>query len=168
MVYKYSYRATKYSVPAQQAGDYIRELKEKKGQMNKFILLDESRAEDALLHNCFEWDDTKAAESYRLDQAQYFISNIVCVLVGDEGDEKQSKPVRAFVNVADQSHAERGSFVPVMEALSENKHRRIVLKNALSELQAFQDKYSQLSELARVFAAIDEAVAENLPIMSAS
>lgn len=164
MVYKYSYRATKYAVPAQQAGEYMQELRKKNGELNKFILLDESRGENALLHNCFEWDDTKAAESYRLDQAQHFISNIVCVLVDDEKNEKQDKPIRAFVNVADQSHSEKGSFVPVMEALSEEKHRQIVLKNALNELQALRDKYSQLNELVKVFSAIDEVVKENKPL----
>ena len=158
MVYKFSYKATHYSVPAQQAGEYLQGLKEKHGELDKYILLEDSRAEDALLHNCFEWDDTKAAEGYRLNQAQSFITNITCVVVDDEG--KDAEPVRAFVNVADQSHAEKGSYVPIVEALTEEKHRKIVLKNALNELKAFRRKYSQLVELSKVFRIIEETEAE--------
>ena len=156
MVYKYEYRATRYAVPAQQAGEYMEELREKHGDLNKYILLDSSRAEDALLHNCFEWDDTKAAESYRLNQAQIFITNMSCVMVENE----DAKPMRAFINVADQAHAEKGSFMPIMAALSEDKHRKIVLKNALNELKAFRHKYSQLTELAKVLSVIEETEAE--------
>lgn len=159
MVYKFSYRATWYNVPAQQAGEHLRALKEKHGELDKYILLEDSRAEDALLHNCFEWDDTKAAEGFRLNQAQSFITNITCVIVDDEG--KETEPVRAFVNVADQSHAQRGSFVAIMDAMSDEKHRAIVLKNALGELVAFQNKYSQLTELAKVFEAIEDTIKES-------
>lgn len=160
MVYKYSYRATRYAVPAQKAGEYLRELKETHGVLNKKILLDESRDDDALLHDCFEWDDTVAAESYRLDQAQKFINNIVCVVVDDHGIERNSEPVRAFVNTAKQENAEKGAFVPLVEALTEEATRKIVLENALRELISLRKKYEALSELASVFKSIDIAVQE--------
>lgn len=152
MIYKY--KATRYLVPAQQAGEYLEELRRENGTLNKFILLDSSRDKDALLHGCFEWNDSKAAEAYRLDQAQHFISNIVCVMA--ESEEKEPMQFRAFVNVADQAHSEKGSFVPIVEALSQEGYRQIVLKNALSELKTFKEKYSQFKELAKVFTAIDE------------
>ena len=141
MVYKFSYRATWYSVPAQQAGEHLRALKEKHGELDKYILLEDSRAEE-----------------FRLSQAQSFITNITCVIVDDEG--KETEPVRAFVNVADQSHAQRGAFVAIMDAMSDEKHRAIVLKNALGELVAFQNKYSQLTELAKVFEVIKDVMKE--------
>lgn len=158
MVYKYSYRATQYAVPAQKAGEYLKGLKETYGVLNKRILLDESRDEDALLHDCFEWDDTVAAEAHRLTQAQNFIKNMVCVVVDDSGEKKNSEPVRAFVNVAKTENAESGSFVPLVEALSADETRKIVLNNALRELESFRKKYASLSELATVFESIDSAV----------
>lgn len=158
MVYKYSYRATQYAVPAQKAGEYLKKLKESHGVLNKRILLDESRDDDALLHDCFEWDDTIAAESYRLDQAQKFISNLVCVVVDDHGVQRNDEPVRAFVNIAKQENAEKGAFVPLIEALSEESTKKIVLENALRELTSLRKKYAALSELATVFECIDGAV----------
>lgn len=158
MVYKYSYRATQYAVPAQEAGEYLKKLKESHGVLNKRILLDESRDDDALLHDCFEWDDTAAAESYRLNQAQQFISNLVCVVVDDHGVQRNDEPVRAFVNIAKQENAEKGAFVPLIEALSEESTKKIVLENALRELTSLRKKYDALSELATVFECIDGAV----------
>ena len=158
MVYKYSYRATQYAVPAQTAGEYLRSLRETHGVLNKKILLDESRDEEALLHNCFEWDDTVAAEAHRLAQAQQFINNMICVVVDSNGVEKNSEPIRAFVNVAKSENAEKGSFVPLVEALSKETTRRIVLENALRELTSLRKKYAALSELATVFECIDGAV----------
>ena len=78
-----------------------------------------------------------------------------------ESEEKEPMQFRAFVNVADQAHSEKGSFVPIVEALSQEGHRQIVLKNALRELKTFEEKYSQITELAVVFAAIDKVMEDN-------
>lgn len=150
MVYKY--KATQYKIPAQVAGEYLNELGEKEGGLTAETLLEASRPEEALLHDCFEWDDSLAAERFRLRQARSFIGNIVAV-------EIQGKPVektRAFVSVTETAHREKGVFVPIVTAMSDERSRETVLKNALFELQAFKEKYRTLSELAKVFEAIDE------------
>lgn len=148
MVYKY--KATKYKVPAQTAGEYLRELDEN-GGLTAERLLDESRPEKALLHGCFEWDDTSAAEAHRLWQARYFIGNIIVTQI----EEKLVIPTRAFVNVTDASHTQKAVYRPVRIALSDGDSREIVLANALRELEIFKSKYQMLSELTDVIAAID-------------
>lgn len=132
----------------------MEEIRKQRGQLTPAILLEESRSEDALLHNCFEWDDTEAAEKYRLNQSRLFIANVK-VTVLDDGGNKKAECVRAFVNVSDQSHRESGVFVPIMEAISNRESRDAVLNNALMELQQFKNKYSSLCELSKVFEAID-------------
>lgn len=149
MVYKY--RATRYSIPAQAAGEYLHELSEKENGITAEKVLDASRPDDALLHNVFEWDDSAAAEAYRLNQSRDFIGNIVVVQV----ENKPIEPVRAFVSVSDIAHSEKGIFKPVMQALSHEVDREIVLSNALRELNLFREKYRRLSELKPVFEAID-------------
>lgn len=152
MVYKYEYRATKYKIPAQVAGEYLHELAEKENGVTAERVLDVSRPEDALLHEVFEWDDSIAAEAYRLDQSRHFIGNIIMVQV--EKNEPSS-PVRAFVNVTSTEHAERGIYKPIIQAMSKENEREIVLNNAMRELLLFQEKYKRLSELKPVFDAID-------------
>lgn len=117
MVYKYEYKATRYKVPAQQAGEYIATLTEKEGGITPNRLLDISRDETALLHDCFEWDDTVAAEMHRLNQARFFIRNLVCVKVDSE---EKAKPTRAFINVLPAEHA-KGNFKPLVKALTNDE-----------------------------------------------
>lgn len=148
MVYKY--KATHYKVPAQVAGEYLNELEEN-GGLTAMRLLEKSRPEDALLHECFEWDDTKAAEAHRLFQARYFIGNIVITQI----DDKPVQKTRAFVNISDASHREKAYYKPVQVALSDSNSRDAVLANALRELEMFREKYGVLTELADVINAID-------------
>lgn len=156
MVYKYDYRATRYKVPAQQAGEYIATISEKEGGITPGRLLDVSRDESALLHDCFEWDDTIAAEKHRLSQARFFISNLVCVKV-EENAPEEAKPARAFVNVLPAERA-KGNFKPLLKALTDEEERQIVLNNAKRDAMIFEDKYHFLVELADVFTAMDEFI----------
>lgn len=40
-------------------------------------IVDKARDESTELHKCFEWDDTKAAERYRLHQARQIVCHLV-------------------------------------------------------------------------------------------
>lgn len=156
MVYKYEYKATWYKVPAQEAGEYIATISEKEGGITPGRLLDVSRDESALLHDCFEWDDTIAAEKHRLSQARLFLCNLVCVKV-EENAPEETKPVRAFVNVMPAEHA-KGNFKPLLKALTDDEERQIILNNAKRDAMIFENKYHFLEELADVFAAMDEFI----------
>lgn len=137
-------------VKAQAAGEYLETLEQAHGEITPKIVLDSARAEDSLLHPCFEWNDGVAAEKYRENQARFLIRNLV---VKVEQDNSPPQAVRAYVNVA-QDTEKVGSFIAVKTALDDAEMRTQVLKNALRELQAFQEKYKNLSELAGVFSAI--------------
>ena len=65
-----------------------------------------------------------------------------------------AKPQRAFVNIVDDD-SKKARYMNVADALSNEETRYAVLGRALRELRSFQEKYSALSELAGVFAAID-------------
>jgi len=140
-------------VPAQMAGEYLEELEKKHSALTPEIVLEESRDENAVLHKCFEWDDAKAAEGYRLVQARNIIRNITVKI------EKQDSPAlitRAFVNVQDESTQEKGRFVSVEIAVTDEEMKKQVLKNALYELQLFKNKYAECYELGKIFADIEE------------
>ena len=160
MVYQYKWGNRHYPVPAQDAGEYLHEMSVKEGGVTPARVLDASRAEDALLHPCFEWNDTKAAEAHRLYQARKLIGHLVCTIIREDDGKTSNDPVevRAFVNTSDESHAERGLFKPVISALSDEDSRRIVLDNAKRDAIHFKDKYATLSEFSEVIRAIDRVV----------
>ena len=130
---------------AQMVGEVCEGL-ERNGNLTPSALVDESRPEDAPLHGRFEWDDEQAAELYREQQARQIIHSIEVVVEG------ASEPVKAFVSLRVGGTERRYERTEV--ALSNPDSREMVLKDALSELRAFEKKYSQLAELAEVLAAI--------------
>lgn len=148
MIYKWKYPL---GVPAQVAGEFIAGLEEKHGTVTPELLLNESRDKNAVLHTCFEWDDAKAAEQYRLNQARYIIGTITVEV--EVIDNSQPSAVRAFVNVSEET---KGKYVSICAAMVKDDYKTRVLKNALSELKAFQNKYSAYVELADVFKVVSE------------
>ncbi len=148
MVYQWKFPQP---VPAQIAGEYLDGLKEKHdGVLTPEVVLETSRDTDAVLHPCFEWDDSKAAESYRLYQARKIITSLVVTI---DTPNKEAKTVNALVNVA-PLHV-KANYIPITVAMNNVASREQVLKNALIELRAFQNKYAIYSELAEVCKAID-------------
>ena len=142
-----------WAVPAQVAGEYLSELEKREGKLTPELVLNESRDENAVLHPCFEWDDEKAAESYRLWQAGKILRDITVTIVREE---HEPKIVRAYVNVTDQQKHEKGAYVSLNVAMNNGDYKAQVLKNALYELQTFKNKYADYVELEKVFIAIDE------------
>lgn len=155
MVYEKRYHWGKkhHGVKAQIAGEEIDRIQQRDGVVTKETLLDESRPEEAPLHPAFEWDDTKAAEKYRLTQAKSIINDIVVEVIRTGEDEPKKVP--AFVNVV-KGLQNNAQYLSVDVAMSDEDHRKAVLENAKSEFNAFKRKYSNLTELAGVFAEIDK------------
>ena len=146
---KYSYRkGFNFKVPAQVVGETLEELAQN-GDLTSTRFLEASRPEDAPTHNLFEWNDSIAAERYRLQQATIAINSVEVQIVNESNASVISQA--AFVNVVSKAPARSGSFTPIEVALSDENMRSTLLLNALNELKAFRRKYSQLSELADVF-----------------
>lgn len=147
MVYKW--KTVNYSVPANVVGEYFEELEANNGPLTNQIVLDGARAESSPIHPLFEWDDQIAAEQYRLNQATKLICNLTVEI------ETEDKPieVRAYMNVSEQK---TGEFINTTQAFKSADSREIILKRAYQELEAFKQKYKNLTELAKVFEAIDE------------
>ena len=147
MIYKWKV-AGLMPVDAQTAGEELNRIYTKNGALNPADIVDESRPEDAPLHDCFEWRDDVAAEKYREQQAQTIVRAIVAV----NEDATKSESVRAFVHV-------RNTYEPISVVVNDAEKMQEVLQTALRELSAFRRKYETLSELAPVFRAIDELTA---------
>lgn len=137
------------TVNAQVAGEMCSEM-EKAGALTAQNLVNANRPEEAPLHEAFEWNDTEAAENWRVHQARHIINSIVLVT-----EEQEAEPVRFFFKI-EPKEANYESMPVIIR--NEDKYANL-LKIALRELEAFQRKYSQLEELETVFEAI-EAIKE--------
>lgn len=151
-VYKWEYG--NMPVAAQVAGEYLTALEKSRGILTATLLVDESRDAKAVLHDCFEWDDAKAAEAHRETQAGYILRNIKVTYIDD--GKPEALPTRAFVNV--QPAGDTRGYVPFVAAMNDAQLKEQVLRTAYNDLCNFRRKYEQYSayaELNGVFSAID-------------
>lgn len=110
-------------------------------------IVDKGRDPGSELHKCFEWDDSKAAESYRIQQAR----QVVCHLVIRETVREDKPPIRFFFK------PESGTGYQPTQAIVRNQDSyQALLKSAMRDLDALRVKYHSLGELERVFDAIEE------------
>lgn len=140
-----------YSVSAQDAGDELERIYDKRGKIDPADVVDESRPDDAVLHPCFEWRDDVAAEEWRKQQARTICRCIVTV-AAQEG--KDPVAVRAVMHV-------HGSYHPTQIIVQDQDKYNDLLQSALREFTASKKKFSMLSnfdEIRAIFDAIDAAV----------
>lgn len=112
-------------------------------------IVEKAKDESTELHKCFEWDDSIAAQRWRLQQAR----QIVCLLVytDEKKEEEEQAPIRFFVKASSNK-----GYQPVKLVVRDKDEYQAMLDRAIRELKAFQEKYQRLSELEAVFDAIDE------------
>lgn len=139
-------------VDAQVAGDELERLRvERNGRLDSRDVVEAARWPQSPLHPAFEWDDRKAAESWRVEQAGHMIRHLTVVVEKPDGEER---PIRAFVSVV--RDADR-SYTSVAHAMADADLRAQVIAAAWTELEAWERRHAELVEFGQVFAAIDQA-----------
>lgn len=95
--------------------DVIKEfekIQQNYGSLKTQFVVDTAKPEKSILHSFFEWNDSKAAELYRLQQARCLINNIEVVIISDS--EIFNVPVYEIVtskeNGREYKHIETMSF----------------------------------------------------------
>lgn len=106
---------------------------------------------DTALHERFTWDDDDAACQYRLWQARVLIRVSVTVF-SDDAD-----PIRTYVSLVDDRQEEGGGYRMLINVLRNPKQRAKLLAQAKRDMEHFEQKYQQLTELADVFDAMKKA-----------
>ena len=170
-VSKYSWKnGYNYKVSAETVGGVLKEIEKSEGEVTSKSFLEYSRPEDSVTHSMFEWDDTVAAEKFRLYQSGRIINQLAIEIVyTDDGKptemlvdmveqsapEQKKQIVSAYVNTVGKSPRAYACFTNVIDALNDSAKRSVVLENAKSELSSFKKKYGSLKELAVVVKAID-------------
>ena len=113
-------------------------------------LVDRERPETAPLHAYFEWDDVRAAEEYRVDQARTLVRSVVIV------HEDSEAPAYVHVTITDAEDSEdREGYMDFRSAMRNPRHRRQVFMETLEQLNGLRQRYAEIRELAPVWAAID-------------
>jgi hypothetical protein len=144
---------------AQPVGEELERLKEQSGKdgIDPVDVVNAARNRKSVLHGFFEWDDSKAAEEFRLEQARRLVRHVL-VIYQDDG--KQLGPTRMFINLKGERHKNEATYIPVMSVLSDAEKRQRLLNQCLAELESVRQRYMELVELSNVFREIDRAKAK--------
>jgi hypothetical protein len=124
------------------------------GQVKPINVVDKARDKKSALHDYFEWDDSIAAERFRIAQARNLINHIeVTILFNDE--ERKS---RAFFNVSFKNEDDNkdSAYIPVEIVANTPGMREQLIDRALDEVKAWKNRWHEYKELAEIFGAIEE------------
>lgn len=139
---------------AQVYGTVLEKIKERDNGIVPQVVVNEARDKTSPLHDYFDWDDTKAAEKYRVEQARNLISHLDVVINYETG-----KTQKAFFNVSiPDNGGTKVVYVDVERALTDKDLRKQVLQNALEELVYWQKKYKEYSEFKGIVREITKVV----------
>ena len=105
---------------------------------------------DSELYKCFTWDDNRAAEKWRLHEARNIVLNLKVTYQDADEQPLTNEPVRLMLRTENT-----GGYKPTIKIVQNLSEREGMLRMAMAELQAFRKKYASLSELEKVFEAID-------------
>lgn len=132
-------------------------LTDEEGFIKPRVVVDWARENpESEIHKHIEWDDAKAAEAHRLDQARRLI---VVHVRSEEGE-------RATISLV-QDRNPGGGYRHMGAVMSNAELRLMALRQALRELRRFEQRYRHLQELGRVFEAA-ATVAADLPTTEAA
>ncbi len=142
-------------VDPNEVGVALRKIEEKYGGLKPKYVVHEARNKEHALHNAFEWNDGKAAEKWREEQARSMIRVIVVER------EYSEEPIRAFVSIQDNEGHRYMNFEDCMvdTALAEKQ-----LQQAKKELQRTMEKWEHLKQLAAVW----DVIRKNMQVAKAS
>lgn len=128
------------------------EIKEIGDEVKAEQVLEKARDESTELHKCFDWDDSSAAEKYRLSQARWVVGHLIVVTHTTDNNNKESVQFRVMLK--NDSSKDSGYKQTLVMVRDEDEYKKM-LEQAYKELRSFKQKYQCLSELAEIIALID-------------
>lgn len=131
-------------------GERLMQVRQARGSLTPYDVVQEARRHSSPLHPYFEWDDQKAAEEYRKRQAGHLIR---CVVLAEHENYELTRPIRAFVNIAESDT--ENSYESVIDVLSDDRMREQVLAHLQQSLDEHKEKLEIFEELVDVVSGIE-------------
>lgn len=124
------------------------------GRLRAADVVKRARDKKSPLHDAFEWDDSAAAQKYRLQQAEDMIRKYK-IIVHDRETKKVMFTIRAYHSLTEDRDGGGGEYRHANEIFANERLQASLLDQAKRELVAVRNKYAALSALSSVWSAID-------------
>lgn len=151
--------------PASQAetvGKFLVHLQEQSGteEIQPKQVLEAARPKASPIHDYFTWDNQRAAEKQRLEEAAYLLRSIQIEYV-DLGPDHRAGTMRMLVNIqreaveaGEESRPSDRVYLPMLSVLKDPALRHQLLVEALDQAIHWKNRYGHFKELATIFEAI--------------
>lgn len=117
----------------------LQSIYDEHGKLTPKIVLDEARDEEHPLHARFDWDDTTAAEKWRLSQAHELIQS---VKVSYRDGHGRSQEIRQFHAVR---RAQEFVYEPLEELARDDIGSQILLRDMERDWRALKRRYQHVA-----------------------
>lgn len=131
----------------------LEKIREANGEVTPDKVVASAKPAKSPIHKAFTWNNTKAANSYRKEEARNMIRSIEIVRV-----ELPLTPTRAYEvkSAPVKDCPQRKVYTTTEEILADPVARDELLMGAIRDALSYRKRYAMLSELAGVFHAIDD------------
>lgn len=158
---KFKVNGIQLPIKSSVAGNSLYEIyKRNNNHLTPEVVLKNAKSENHPLHPCFEWNNKKAAEKFRLHQAGKLIRCIT--MVKQMGKEKIE--VRAFVNIQEDAQGNlthnpfnakgKSYYISINDAMMNDFTKAYTVDTAVLELNRVMDKYKTVKKLSKLFQVI--------------
>ena len=139
----------KFKADAQKYADEIMEICEELESATPQQILEKARDSNTELHKCFTWDDTEAAEKWRISEARAIVRNLKII---EQKSDKQSEPttIRVFYKTDNES-----GYKPTKLILKKPDEYKALVERCRSELLAIKQKFNSISEYEEIWELIN-------------
>jgi hypothetical protein len=118
-------------------------IKETYGSVSPTSIVESARNKNSVLHGFFEWDDSKAAESYRKSEASKLLRQVEVKVVKDESPLY----VRAYHVITGPEEAHKGNVKSVSIDMINDDNMAIVKNSILTELKGVLKRMSAFGHI---------------------
>ena len=129
----------------QAIGDKLQELRDKHEGLTASIVVDDAKNKDSVLHDAFEWNDSKAAQEWRLHSARNLMRAVVTKDLDSSG-EIRYQPAFIFVKTEE---GPRYETIAIVQSDEELRHQ--VIQRAFVELTQWKKRYKEYKEFLSIF-----------------
>lgn len=136
------------------------------GLLRQADIVEAAKPEESILHDEFTWEDSEAAEEYRLHEAGILVRRVkVTLTLGPVSAPTTIRP-RVYQSLPEDRHS-GGGYRSLDDLRADPVRRAQMLESVRGELAAIRRRFGWLQELDEVWSAIDrrdEAATESRPI----
>ena len=156
---KYAWKnGSRFKTNPDVAGKVLEDIRDQHGILTPQAVVDVAKNESSDIHSDFEWDDSKAANHYRLQTARQFIRYLRVSVEGEATDE----PVFVHVTKDDQPYYEKTSVAVQnpdtwLEVMVEEKGRLSAIEKRLESLIRLENHVERVEQTQKVITAVRTA-----------